>query len=126
MLSPQSKYALRAMIYLSQQTSAEFVRVDVIAEQTNLPSAFLSKIFKSLAQAKIIISRRGRNGGVQLNPKKSRITFFDICLAVEDPIVKSECILFKKLCDKDKPCAFHGKWSKTKARFIEFLAATAL
>lgn len=126
MLSQQSKYALRAMVYLSNQSADSYVKVEHIADKENLPSAYLSKIFKMLANSDVIVSRRGKNGGVQLNRKRKSVTFYDICTAVEDPVVKSECVLFKKVCSKDSPCDFHGKWSTTKGKLIEFLQATSL
>lgn len=126
MLAPQSKYALRALIYLSTQDQAIFLRVEQIAKITELPAPFLSKIFKVLTEKKIILSRRGKNGGVQLNRNEKDISFYDICFAVGDPIVHSECMLFKKPCDSNKPCAFHGRWSKTKHKFIDFLKNTKL
>ncbi len=126
MLSQQSKYALRAMIYLSEQPAETYVKVDDIASKTDLPSPYLSKIIKQLALKQIIVSRRGKNGGVQLNRLNPELTFFDICRAVADPIVQSECVLFKRPCDKKAPCPFHNKWSKTKSRLIEFLHATSL
>ena len=124
MLSPQSKYALRALIHLARQPHGAFIRVEEIAKESSLPAPYLSKILKMLASREIIVSRRGKNGGVQLNRSREPSTFFEICEAIEDPIVKSECVLFKKACDMNNPCAFHPRWSKTKQRLLDFLRAT--
>ncbi|MBX7138560.1 MAG: Rrf2 family transcriptional regulator [Oligoflexia bacterium] len=126
MLSPQSKYALRAMIYLSKHGGDKFLRVEQIAQSTNLPAPFLSKILKQLVQSKIILSRRGKNGGVMLNPQCSDPSFHHVCLAVGEPLLHAECVLFKRACNKRRPCAFHHSWSNTKARLIEFLQRTRL
>lgn len=121
MLSQQSKYALRALMYLNRLESNKYLRVDQIAEATDLPAPYLSKLLKLLVQHGLLISRRGKNGGVALNPGKGKITFYDICVALEDPIILSECVLFKKPCNEDHPCAFHKKWAATKKRLLEFL-----
>ena len=126
MLSPQSKYAIRAMIYIQKQDSEDLVSVEEVAKKTTLPSAYLSKIIKQLVENDLLVSRRGKNGGVKINTDKKDISFFEICFAVEDPIVKSECVLYNRLCDKDHPCEFHGKWSKTKVRLINFLKSHSL
>ena len=126
MLSPQSKYALRAMIELAQQPADSFIKVEEIAKESKLPAPYLSKIFKMLASSKIIISRRGKNGGVQLNRSRAPVTFYEICEAIEDPIVLSECVLFKKACDVNNPCSFHPRWSKTKQRLLDFLRSTSV
>lgn len=126
MLSQQSKYALRAALYLHLQEDGAFISVEEIAYRTDLPAAYLSKILKALSSEKIIISKRGKNGGVQLNHRKKKTTFFDICAAVKDPVVQSECVLFKKPCEKLNPCPFHASWSETKSRLVSFLRATSL
>ena len=126
MLCQQSKYALRAVMYLKQQPEQSLVRVEDIAREANLPAPYLSKILKALARGKIIVSRRGKNGGVRLNRARGEISFFDICSSVEDPIVRSECVLFKQPCDKNAPCPFHSNWASTKENFLSFLENTRL
>ena len=126
MLSPQSKYAIRAMIYLSKQDLSDYTNVELIAKKTNSPAPYLSKIINMLVEQELIISRRGKNGGVRVNSAKDEISFYDICVAVEDPIVKSECDLFNRLCDKANPCAFHNNWSSTKQKLLTFLRITNL
>lgn len=121
MLSQQSKYALRAVMYLNRLGSNKYLRVEQIAEATGLPAPYLSKLLKLLVQHGLLISRRGKNGGVALNPNKDKVTFYDICLALEDPIILSECVLFKKPCNEEHHCAFHKKWAATKKRLLEFL-----
>lgn len=126
MLSPQSKYALRAVLFLQEQDHGHFVRVEEIARETDLPAPYLSKILKLLVADQIILSRRGKNGGVQLNRSRRNISFLQICGSVGDPIVRSECVLFKKSCDKNNPCPFHGAWSDTKAQLLAFLRDTSV
>lgn len=126
MLSQQTKYAVRALIYLSEQPVDQFIKVQRIALDADLPAPYLSKILKQLADSKLLVTRRGANGGVQLNRENGAITFRAVCAAVEDPIVNQECVLLKKTCDKNAPCAFHKKWANTKQQFLEFLSATEL
>ena len=80
----------------------------------------------ALAEERILLSRRGKNGGVQLNRRRGELSFYDICESVDDPIVKSECVLFKRPCNKQSPCPFHAEWSETKARLLHFLQTTKL
>ena len=121
MLSQQSKYALRAVQYLAKVEKGTFHRVDEIARATGLPAPYLSKILKSLTQQGVLRSRRGKNGGVALQDDDTAVTFLEICRAVDDPIVKAECVLHKRLCNASRPCAFHEKWSATKKKLLQFL-----
>jgi Rrf2 family iron-sulfur cluster assembly transcriptional regulator len=120
MLSQQSKYAIRAIQYLRACPEGQFCRVDVIAEATGLPAAFLAKVLKQLVAAEILTSRRGKNGGVALI-NACFVSMMDVCRAVEDPVVRKECVLHKHSCRENKPCAFHGAWSVTKDNLLGFL-----
>jgi len=126
MLSQQSKYALRALQHLKTLESGTFVRVEEIAKATDLPAAYLSKVLKLLVHEELLESRRGKNGGVALMERKKPLTFMDICKAVEDPIVASECVLRKQSCNLKAPCSFHLKWSETKKRLLLFLEREAV
>ena len=121
MLSAQSKYALRALIYLSENKKDGYIRVTQIADETKLPGPYLSKLIKILTEKQILISKRGKNGGTKINPDRPPITFYDICEAIEDPLIKQECVLFKKPCDKNNPCPFHSDFSSTKEKLLSFL-----
>ena len=120
MLSQQSKYALKAIQYLRTCERAEYQRVDSIAKATGLPGPYLAKVLKPLVEAGILVSRRGKNGGVALVNDKG-IAFFSVCRVLEDPIVVAECVLHKKECREASPCAFHEKWSATKEKLIRYL-----
>ena len=121
MLSQQSKYALRAVQYLSKVESESFLRVEEIAAATRLPAPYLAKVLKLLVQKGLLQSRRGKNGGVALVHDRRAVTFYEVCKAVDDPIVKAECVLHKRICSATRPCAFHDKWSATKQKLIEYL-----
>jgi Rrf2 family iron-sulfur cluster assembly transcriptional regulator len=126
MLSQQSKYALRALIHLSLNSSDRFKQIETLAQETDLPAPYLSKVLKPLVKSGILVSKRGKNGGVRVNPTKDSITFYEICYALEDPIVCAECVLFKKPCNNTCPCPFHGSWTQTKTWFIDYLKATVV
>jgi Rrf2 family protein len=123
MLSQQSKYALRALQYLQKADSDSFLRVEEIAAATDLPAPYLAKVLKSLVQKGLLSSRRGKNGGVALVTDRKRVTFYEVCQAVDDPIVKSECVLHTRLCSASRPCAFHERWSATKKKLLQYLEA---
>lgn len=121
MLSPQSKYAIQAIFYLHENKEKGLFRVEDIAEINNLPAAYLSKIFKVLTQKKILLSRRGKNGGVMLNPKQKKISFYDLCKALDEPLLNEQCVMFQKECNKKTPCPFHKTWSPLKKQMIDYL-----
>lgn len=120
MLSPQSKYAIRALMYLRNSNDI-YHQVAEIAKKTNLPSAFLSKITKTLVENQILISKRGKNGGIKINSKFANTSFFEICLILDEPFTRNDCVLFSKECDGKNPCLLHQEFTKSKSKLIEYL-----
>jgi Rrf2 family protein len=102
MISQTVEYALRAMVYLADQ-SPEARTTDQIATATQVPKAYLSKVLQSLAKARLVKSQRGLGGGVALVTPPETTTILEVVNAV-DPIGRiHECPLAiashgKRLC----------------------------
>ncbi len=120
MLSKSTKYALRALLCLAHHPPEILVRVDQLSEQARVPGPYLSKLIKILAEKGIVETRRGLTGGVKLTRKKE-LSFFDVCKALEDPIVNQECFISNAACNKGLPCAFHGRWGAIREETMKFL-----
>lgn len=119
MLSLSSKYAIRALLYMAKHPEEGFIRVDQLSAKAKVPGPYLSKIMKKLAQNNIIESRRGLTGGVRL--RQIEITFYNICIVMNDPIVRLTCILSKSRCKSANPCSMHSEWGKIRDKQLSFL-----
>lgn len=105
MLSQTAEYALRALVFLAREPMRER-SVKEIAEATQVPSSYLSKVMTGLARADLISGRRGLNGGYSLKGEPSRITMFDIVQAV-DPIRIIEHCPLGESCHIPSLCPMH-------------------
>jgi Rrf2 family protein len=76
-------YAIEALACLARNGS-ESMLVREIAELTEMPAPYLSKIFQRLGDAGIIESKRGYKGGVRLSRPPSEISLLQIDAAVEN------------------------------------------
>lgn len=85
MLSQTVEYALRAMIHLAALDSSTAVSSEAIAESTQVPQGFLSKILRDLVVAELVTSRRGPHGGYALARPAAQISMLDVINGV-DPI----------------------------------------
>lgn len=120
MLSLSTKYALKALMCLAKNSSDDFVQVVDLSVEADVPGPYLSKIMKQLAIKGIVESRRGKNGGVRY-PEKANHTFYDVCIALEDPIVTPGCFLSKSQCNSSTPCRAHSNWTKLRKEITKFL-----
>lgn len=75
-------YAIKALACLAMQGGAS-MRVGEIAELTEMPAPYLSKIFQRLGEAGIVDSKRGYRGGVRLARTPGEISLLEIDAAVE-------------------------------------------
>lgn len=85
MLSTTGEYALRAAVFLAQshpqpKTSAE------IAEATQVPASYLSKILQGMSRRGLLASQRGIGGGFHLATDPESISVYDVLSAVEAPL----------------------------------------
>lgn len=119
MFSLSSKHAVKAMLFLAKQDHDRFISAQELSELCGVPAPYLSKLMKVLARQDIIESRKGVGGGLRMN--KKRVTFYDICDALDDPVVRNSCFLSKNQCQSSDPCRFHDDWLKEKKRMMTFL-----
>ena len=84
MISQTAEYALRAIVMLgsnpgSPQTTQQ------IAEETRVPSGYLSKVLQALGRAGLVEGQRGLYGGFVLSRSLDELTILDVITAV-DPL----------------------------------------
>lgn len=85
-------YAFRVVLFLGQLPADAIIRGPEIAVDQNIPSRFLLKIMRSLAQAGIIKSYRGVAGGYALAKLPAQISLYDVIAAMEGPVVIQRCL----------------------------------
>lgn len=84
MISQTMEYALRAMTRLASLGEGGGTS-EKLAEATQAPHDYLSKVMRDLVRAGLVTSTRGRQGGFALARPASAITVLDIVNAV-DPL----------------------------------------
>lgn len=124
MISQTAEYALRAMVFLTENPE-HCHPVSRIAQHTRVPSDYLSKILKGLAAAGLVDARRGPGGGFCLGRPPSRISLLDIVNCVS-PIARiRECPLGLPH-HQDRLCALHHRLDEVTARFETSFRETML
>ena len=84
-LSMRTQYALRALTELAMNDGAEPVKAWELAEKENIPVKFLEQVLASLKNGRLVISRRGCNGGYVLARPPSEITLGELIRLMEGP-----------------------------------------
>lgn len=96
MITQTAEYALRAIVFLSDQDAPR--TTSVIAKHTHVPLGYLSKVMQGLCKAGLVNSQRGLHGGFVLTAPADEMTVLQVINAVEPIRRFHEC-----------PLGLHGK-----------------
>lgn len=108
MLSRASKYAILSVLYLAIESSeTKKINVKEIAEELDVPSPFLAKLFQQLVREKVISSTKGPRGGFYLSKRNSKKRIIDVIAAIDGVEKLEECFLGLHQCDSSHPCPVH-------------------
>ena len=91
MISRTAEYALRAIVYLADQTVPK--TTSQIAEVAQVPAGYLAKVMQNLSRAGLVFAQRGLRGGFTLAYEPSGLTVLEV-VNVVDPVRRfHECPL---------------------------------
>ena len=97
-----------------------------LAERARLELPTVSKLLKQLAQAGLVASTRGINGGYRLARAPERITIADVVTAMEGPIGMTECSAHAGLCGHEPHCGVRVNWQRINHAIASALASVTL
>ena len=123
MLSQAVGYAIQALGHVAA-AGGKPVLVKEIAEAADIPGPYLAKIVNSLAKRGLLFTQRGVGGGVTLARPATEISLFDLCEAMDDPVIQPRCMLGTALCSDDRACPAHKFWTGNRAKILDFLKNT--
>ncbi len=87
---------------------------------------FLSKIATQAANAGLLTTKPGRNGGLTLAKSADNITLLQVLEAVDSPIALNRCTSDISKCLRYNKCAVHPIWEEAQHQLKELLSNTLL
>ncbi|MBS0571608.1 MAG: SUF system Fe-S cluster assembly regulator [Proteobacteria bacterium] len=124
-VSKLTDYATEVMAALAA-APARVHSAQELAERVRLEVPTVSKLLKQLAQAGLVESFRGVNGGYRLARDPARISVADIVTAMEGPIGMTECSAQAGLCDHESHCGVRVNWQRINDAIAGALAGVTL
>jgi Rrf2 family protein len=124
-INRQTDYAVRVILALSKRDEGTRLSSAVIQQEMLIPKTFMARIVAQLAQAGLVLTYLGRDGGLQLPRPASKITIKDVVEAFEGPILLSECMQAKG--EDDCPfrvnCPVSSKWVRVQVAMMREMAS---
>jgi Rrf2 family protein len=129
-ITAQEEYGLRCLLQLARAPRGELVSVKAIAEKEGLSNANVEKLLRLLAQAGLVHSVRGINGGYVLNRPPEQVRLSEVVRALGTlPSTTKICQDYtgnRSACVHFDDCSLRSVWS-SMTRFIQhFLDQTTL
>ncbi len=124
MLSQTTEYALRAMSCLAYDPERLTSTIE-LAEVTKVPSNYLAKVLQSLAQAELIVGRRGVGGGYKLNRPAEDITLLEVINSIDKVERITTCPLGLEN-HGSRLCPLHRRMDQAAAGLIKHFEGVTL
>ena len=123
-ISKLTDYAILVMVELAR--SGEMASAHTIAELVHLEVPTASKVLKLLANASLLDSYRGANGGYRVTRRAEQISVAEVIAAIEGPIAMTECSVEQGLCSQEDSCQLRGNWQRISIAVARALQEVSL
>jgi Rrf2 family protein len=121
-LTRAADYAVRVMIYLASMGADGRVSLPRLAQVTDTPESFLSKVMQMLARAGLIHSRRGQTGGFQISPRGRAASMRDVIEAIDGVICLNVCLASERSCERQATCPAYPVWEQAQRAMLDVLS----
>lgn len=123
-LTRRSDYGLQAVFALAR--SAGFVSARQIAQEHNLPVAFVKKLLQQLCHAGLVKASVGKQGGYALARAPEKISIRELLEALEGDLVPVSCLVPDHECDLADECTARRIWARIDHKIQETLESISL
>lgn len=127
MFSKTCEYAIRAMIFIAQQSKKGIKSgIKEIVQAIDCPEYFIAKILQELARRGLVQSVKGPNGGFYLDDDAFECSLADVVRAIDGDKIFSGCGLGLKQCSETRPCPIHNEFKKIRNEMRAMLSNAKL
>ena len=127
MLSKTCEYAIRAVIYIAQQTKdGNRVGIKDVAKGIDSPEYFIAKILQEMVRKNLLQSTKGPNGGFHLDEKDMKNSLAVIVRHFDGDKIFSGCALGLKRCSEKNPCPLHQQFKEIRNTLKHLLETTTI
>ncbi|MEE8526083.1 MAG: Rrf2 family transcriptional regulator [Thermoanaerobaculia bacterium] len=126
--SSTAEYALRSLSHLAERGGEDpAILGRDLAELTQIPANYLSKILLTLNRAGIVEATRGLGGGYRLRRPASEVYLAEVLELFDPPEGDSACFLGGgRVCSAENPCPAHDRWRLVRQTYLDFTRNTTL
>lgn len=110
LISTKGRYALRMMIFLAAQAKEAPVSLKEVSEHEGISMKYLEQVARPLADAGLIRSARGKNGGYTLTRPPEQVSAGEVLRAAEGTTAPVSCLEPGQGCPRAGACTTIAFW----------------
>lgn len=116
--STKGEYGVRLMVQLGRHYGRGPASLAEIAQEEDLPRAYLEQLVMSLRDAGLVTSTRGARGGYELARDPAEIRMSQVLRALEGPLAPMICATtdpeHATICDRSSRCTVNVLWVRVR------------
>ncbi|MBD5632232.1 MAG: Rrf2 family transcriptional regulator [Clostridia bacterium] len=124
MITTKGRNALKVMIDLAKHEGEGFISLADVAERQKESLKYLEASAKSLSQAGLVISARGKSGGYKLARRAEEYTVAEILLSGEGSLAPVSCLISG--CENAGTCDTLPLFKELDEVIMNFLTSKSL
>jgi FeS assembly SUF system regulator len=111
-ITKQTDYGILLMAYIAAGPPGDIHTAREVAGRSGLPFPTVSKILRSLAGKKLLVSHRGAAGGYSLAKPAEQTSIAEIIRALQGPISMVQCGSEPGACEQEADCPTKANWNR--------------
>ncbi len=125
-IAKRTDYATRALLALTLAPGNDPVKLQTIAERTQVPTSVLEQVMLQLRNHGVVRSERGPEGGYRLNKDPEEITLEAVVRIFQGPLAPISCATRKnpEPCPMTIGCSMRDVWGEVRDATIAILERT--
>jgi Rrf2 family protein len=124
MITREADYTIRALLYLGRPENRErTVPTRELSEEMDIPYRFLRKLVTLMTDNGLVISRRGKGGGIKISKDPSAFSLLDVLQLIDErSITLNTCIREETSCNRSGYCSVHDELKTLQHELDEHLS----
>ncbi len=124
-VSKRSQYGIRALVYLARKPERAAPAAEISKSQ-GISAKYLEGILTTLVSAGLLVSERGKNGGMRLALDPGSLTMLDVVQALDGKVRPVPCLDLADGCSLERACLPRRFWLGLRSTIEAYLGSKTL
>ena len=125
-ITRKTDYATRVLLHLAMLPPGSWTTAQEVARRRLIPGRLIRHVISQLAKADLLVTKRGRGGGMRMARPASEISLLDVLEAMQGPFSLNVCIEDPGGCQLMPECPTYEAWLRAQDVLVRHLRQETL